>query len=74
MKQVFAGDQAQHGVTQELELFVVPDPVLRLNQRTFELASLRAVGEGLLEQLKSDDATSKSLLEFGDVACFRPCE
>ena len=67
MKQLLAGDQAQHGVAQELELFVVPEPLLGFPRGAFELAGLRAMGQSLLEQLRSDTATSESLLELGEI-------
>ena len=62
-----ACDQAEHGVAQELEHFVITGGRTIACAQRLHLASLRAVSEGLLQQFRALEAVTQAHFQFHDV-------
>ena len=63
VKKFLAGDQSQDGVSQELELLVIPHPAAL--ECSLNLARLRSVSESLLQQFRSNETVTQHSLQLG---------
>src|SRR5579863_4966458 len=71
LKQFFAGDERQHGIAQELQLFVVADLVFALARLLrFLFAGLRTMGDRLLHHRAPAEMVVQGRFQRGDFPFF----